>query len=211
MKNNTSFEKGVQLLKSERFEDAIVIFTQLIGSDRNNAKFYCERGVTYMHLKRFDKAISDMDKAAELEPKNGYRFASRAFVKGAAGDVIGGIKDYEKAIELNPEDDISYNNLGLLQERLGYEKQSKRNFKEADNLSNVDSEFSKRLNTNGTNSLGNSQILNTSTAPKVDLVNAAKKQKTNETSWGIIKSVFTSKRGLAEFVDFVKSGFKITE
>ncbi|MBL4653907.1 MAG: tetratricopeptide repeat protein [Flavobacteriales bacterium] len=104
---DSDFDQGIQLLKSEQFEEAIVVFSILINKDVANAKFYCERGVTYMHLKRFDKAISDMDKAAELEPKNGYRFASRAFVKGAAGDVTGGIKDYEKAVELNPEDDIS--------------------------------------------------------------------------------------------------------
>ncbi len=103
-----------------------MLFTLAINVDPNQALIYSERGVTYMHLKRFDKAIQDMDTAVSLEPNNPYRYASRAFVKGAAGDVDGGIKDYEKAIELDPEDAISYNNLGLLQEKLGYDKQSKK-------------------------------------------------------------------------------------
>ena len=38
-------------------------------------------------------------------------------------DTKGAIADYNKAIELDPEDEISLNNLGLLQEKVGRMKE----------------------------------------------------------------------------------------
>jgi tetratricopeptide (TPR) repeat protein len=40
------------------------------------------------------------------------------------GDIKGAIEDYEKTISLDPDDAIAYNNLGLLQEQLGYKEKS---------------------------------------------------------------------------------------
>ena len=40
----------------------------------------------------------------------------------------------KKAIKLDPEDAVAYNNLGLLEEKLGYEEQAKRRFEIADAL-----------------------------------------------------------------------------
>ncbi|MBL4624344.1 MAG: tetratricopeptide repeat protein [Flavobacteriales bacterium] len=206
MTNNSHFDYGLQLLKSEHFEDALTAFTHAISIDNKNAKFYCERGVTYLHLKQFDKALNDMDRAVELEPDNPYRYASRAFIKGAAGDVNGGIKDYEKAVELDPEDAISYNNLGLLQERLGYQKQSKSSFTKADNISENNPDFANMFGAKN-NEHGNSNVLDTSKNPKVNLAGANNLSK-KETYWSVLKSVFTSKQMLVEFLNFVKSGFK---
>jgi tetratricopeptide (TPR) repeat protein len=209
--NNTTFKKGIQFLKSEQYEKAVNVFTTLIDAGNNNARIYSERGVTYFHLKRFDLAIDDMDTAVNLEPTNGYRYASRAYIKGAAGDTKGGIEDYEKAVELDPYDDISFNNLGMLQEQLGYQRQSKNSFKTADQISKDSTEFPNLLSNKGKNTHGNSKVLNTSKNKKIDLVNVAKQTPPEGSIWSIVISVFGSRKGLADFLDFVKSGFKIKE
>jgi tetratricopeptide (TPR) repeat protein len=209
--NNTSFKKGIQFLKSEQYEKAVNVFTKLIDAGDNNARIYSERGVTYFHLKRFDLAIHDMDTAVNLEPTNGYRYASRAYIKGAAGDTKGGIEDYEKAVELDPFDDISFNNLGMLQEQLGYQRQSKKSFKTANQISTESDEFSNLLNKKVKNTHGNSKVLNTSKSPKVNLVNATKQAPHAGSIWNIIISVFSSRKGLEDFLDFIKLGFKIKE
>lgn len=42
------------------------------------------------------------------------------------GDTEAAILDYEKAIKLDPEDAVSYNNIGLLQEKLGYKQKAQK-------------------------------------------------------------------------------------
>ncbi len=209
MENNRSFKKGIQLLKSAQYEKAVNVFTKLINAGDNNARIYSERGVTYFHLKRFDLAIDDMDTAVNLEPNNGYRYASRAYIKGAAGDTKGGIEDYEKAIELDPYDDISYNNLGMLQEQLGYQRQSKSSFKTAAQISKDSAEFSNLLSNKDKNTHGNSKVLNTSKSPKIDLVKASNQTPPEKSIWNIFFSVFSSRKSLKDFLEFVKSGFKL--
>ena len=44
-------------------------------------------------------------------------------------------KDYEKAIELDPEDAVAFNNLGLVEEKMGRMEKAKDYFEKADSLS----------------------------------------------------------------------------
>ena len=45
------------------------------------------------------------------------------------------ITDYEKAIELDPEDAVAFNNLGLVEEKMGRMEKAKDYFEKADSLS----------------------------------------------------------------------------
>jgi tetratricopeptide (TPR) repeat protein len=49
--------------------------------------------------------------------------------------LAGAIADYEKAIELDPEDAVAYNNLGLVEEKMGRKEKAQQNFTKADALS----------------------------------------------------------------------------
>jgi len=44
-------------------------------------------------------------------------------------------ENYEKAIELDPEDAVSYNNLGLVEEKMGRKEKAQQHFSRADSLS----------------------------------------------------------------------------
>jgi Tfp pilus assembly protein PilF len=85
-------------------------------------------------MNRNEEALSEFERAVNLDPKNPYRFSSRAFFKDRTGDLIGAIADYEIAIELDPEDAISLNNKGIVEEKLGYLAKSKKSFEKADQL-----------------------------------------------------------------------------
>lgn len=55
-------------------------------------------------------------------------------MKQAAQDLDGALADYKKALELDPDDAITWNNLGLLEERMGYQQQAQERFKVSDEL-----------------------------------------------------------------------------
>ena len=116
------FFRAICYRKLGDYKSSIIDFTAVLKKLPEEATIYSERGVSYFHNKQIDLSLKDMDKAVELEPNKAYRYSSRAFIK-AYKDVEGAIADYKKAIEIDPKDEISFNNLGLLEENSGRYKE----------------------------------------------------------------------------------------
>lgn len=121
------------------YKSSIIDFTAVLKKLPEEATIFSERGVSYFHNKQVDLSLKDMDKAVELEPHKAYRYSSRAFIK-AYKDVEGAIADYKKAIALDPEDEISHNNLGLLEENQGRYKEAQENYKKSNEIIGYDPE-----------------------------------------------------------------------
>jgi tetratricopeptide (TPR) repeat protein len=153
------------------------------------ADAYSQRGVLHYHLGRLDDALADMDSAVALEPGNPYRYSSRAYIKAAMHELESAINDYEKAIDLDPEDAVAHNNLGLLQEQLGYKSQAQRNLEKAD-----------RLMVNSAGELVERQ-------PAELVLEDENMTKGQSSYFRIIKGIFTTRQGLRDYWRFVKSAF----
>lgn len=68
-----------------------------------SARAFEQRARAFYCLKRFDEALKDCDKAINLDPVPGIRWALRAEVKREFGDKAGARKDIDEAIRLEPE------------------------------------------------------------------------------------------------------------
>ena len=136
--NNTDIKslyiKALRLSKEGNYTKAISEFDKLILQDPTNSEAISDRGVVKFHLNDLEGALEDMNQALSLEPKNPFRYASRAYIKERSGDTLGAIEDYRQSIELDPENAVSHNNLGLLEEKLGYMERAKKRFELADNI-----------------------------------------------------------------------------
>lgn len=128
------YKRGSARLKLSDYAGAIADFDLGLKLQPNNAIILSDRGVALHLSERPEAAMADFNRALELEPKNPYRYSSRAYVRAAYGDVQGAIADYNKCLELDPDDAIALNNLGMLEEKLGYAT-SKDRFAQADRLS----------------------------------------------------------------------------
>jgi tetratricopeptide (TPR) repeat protein len=122
------------LTRLQKTQDALLCINRALDLQPQEADFLSERGVVYLHMKKYALALLDFDAAVNLQPDRPYRYASRAFMKEAAGDLQGAVKDYEKALVLDPEDAVVQNNLGLLLEKLGRNQEARSNFSKADAL-----------------------------------------------------------------------------
>jgi len=196
MSNNPNFLKGKEFYKAQKFSEATIEFTKAIEQEENPYIYY-ERAMAYFHSNKLKLAIADLDDAVNLQPKNPFRYSSRAYVKDLMGDTLGAIKDYEKCIELDKTDAIAYNNLGILEDKLGRKEKAKRLVKRADKLAAADEylkniQFEKRESKNNQNKEQQSKL----EKPK------------SLTTFQIIKETFTSKARFNEFLTFVKHGFK---
>lgn len=192
-KNNQLFENGVAFLRNSEFDKALKIFSNLIDLEPTNGDYWSERGVTYFHLNKKDLSLSDMDKAVDLQPLKPYRYSSRAYIRAHYKMTKLAIADYEKAIELDPEDAVAQNNLGMLQEQLGYKKEAKKRFDIADNLSKGNTDLG----------IEGKEIEARNIQKELD------EERKSQSLWTEIKSLST-KKGRKSFAQFISSGFKKT-
>lgn len=199
---NKAFENGEEKYKERDFDGAIMDFTLALERDPGNAEILYQRAMCYYHLKKKSLALLDMDSAVEMQPNYSFRYASRAFMRDAFGDVMGAIQDYKEAIALDPEDAISYNNLGILEDKMGRRTVSQGYYDKADNLMGVSSNKEMKEMMSEEPSINYDREL-----PKPDV----SKDVATLTFWGVIKKTFGSKDGFSELIQFIKSGFKIKE
>ncbi|RLD22171.1 MAG: hypothetical protein DRI54_08580, partial [Bacteroidetes bacterium] len=149
--------------------------------------------------------LYDYDHALELEPENPFRYSSRAYILSNMNRIQEAIKDYEKAIELDPTDSVAYNNLGLLQESVGFNELANQNFDNADKIEGI------KLN-------GSTQILGQNTVdesvdPEIPILDPEIKQLGESYKemryFQFIKMIFTHKKVRNDFFRFIWNGFKL--
>lgn len=198
------YQRGLSQMKLRDYEKATRDFDQAIAFAPHIAAIYSERGVAQYHQKNYKEALADMDKATELEPNEAYRYASRAYLRAAVGDKVGALNDYRKALELDPNDAIVQNNLGLLEENMGYAKDAQKRYEEADRLMGLSKEdrqerFDKIVKEYKETEA--SRKMQQETPPDV-----AKPQTKDYLK--VMKSVFTSRERFGEFTSFMMGKFK---
>ena len=88
--------------------------TQPKQSESGDAKFYNSRGIAYGQKGQYDQAISNFNRAIELNPNDNKAYNNRGIVYRLKGEHDQAISDFNKAIEISPLDAEAYNNLAWL-------------------------------------------------------------------------------------------------
>ena len=73
---------------------------------------YLNRGVDYYDQGELDKALTDYNKAIELDPAESLAYLNRGMVYYDQGELDKALIDYNKAIELDPAESLAYSNRG---------------------------------------------------------------------------------------------------
>jgi Tfp pilus assembly protein PilF len=195
--------------KLHKFQLSIDDFDAALKIEPNNADLRSEKGVSLFHYKALDLALIEMNAAVELDPENPYRYSSRAYIKDALKDIDGAIADYQKTVEIDPDDAIALNNLGMLEEKKGNMSKAKKLFDHSDKLQDVDmGKITEEAVKNGGSSLSKNEAKKeVAVAQKHQESKPAETVETVESTWTIIKQVFTNKEVLKEFITYIKGFF----
>ena len=207
---NNTHKLADDALKNGEIEKSIELYTKALKESPNDCNIISDRGVAYIHAKDKLKSLADFDRAIELQPDYGYRYAARAFAKNNFGDIDGAILDYEKAVELDPDDAVGHNNLGLLLEQKGYQKEADDRFERADKLSEMEDGLLDVIDNLEEGASPHIEFEKDKTpADKVDEEINPVKIEEKKTTKSEFKKVFTSKAQFDEFMAFLKNGFRI--
>jgi len=207
MFTNSKHEKAHEALKKGEIDRAILLYTEALLAAPDDCNILSDRGVAFLHKKDQLRCLADFNKAIALDPNYSYRYASRAFAKQNFGDLDGAVVDYQKAVELDPDDAVAHNNLGLLLEQQGYQKEAQQRFDRADKLSKMEDDLYQvmdGLEAEGAEVKEEPKIVVEKTKEPLPIVEKEKKSTSKE-----LKKVFTSRQQFREFLKFIRNGFKI--
>lgn len=159
-----------------------------------------DRAVCHFHCGEKEVALTWLNRAADAQPDYSYRYSSRGWMKQATGDTHGAIEDYKKALELDPEDAVTWNNLGLLEEQLGYQEQAKERYRVSDELLGI-------LNEHGIDPESSAPAFEERPAPMPMEPDMPAQE--GRSFWGELKRATLTKSGRQELWTFVRNGFTL--
>ncbi len=161
-----------------------------------------DRAVCHFHCDEKPLAMEWLNRAADAQPDYSYRYSSRGWMKQALGDTLGAIEDYKKALALDPEDAVTLNNLGLLEEKLGYQEQAKERYRVSDELLGI-------LNEHGIDSESSAPAFQERPMSPSTMEDSTSNEGEKNSFWvELVRTTFT-KKGRQELWTFVKNGFTL--
>ena len=149
-----------------------------------------------------DLALDWLNKAVDVQPHYSYRYASRGWMKQACGDLRGAIEDYKRTVELDPEDAVTWNNLGLLEEQLGYQEQAKERYRVSDELLGI-------LKERGIDPETDAPAFRERPQQPTLPDDPSPAETSSKSFWGEIRRAVGTTDGRSELWDFIRNGFTL--
>lgn len=109
----TTFEKGIEFGKQNKFQKAVESFDKAIKLNPNRADYYASRGHANYYMKQYPKAIDDYTKAIEKNPNFALAYSMRGLSYTRSGRFPQAIDDFNKAISFGPSEADYYKGRGF--------------------------------------------------------------------------------------------------
>jgi tetratricopeptide (TPR) repeat protein len=101
--------RGVLNLRQGHESRALGDFTAAIKTAHENDTLrsvcFANRGITFINAGNFDRAVSDLNKAIELDPTSGFAYAGRGLAYLRQDKIDSARRDGEKALSLRPDEE----------------------------------------------------------------------------------------------------------
>ncbi len=106
------FERGNELGKQNKYQQAIESFDKAIAANPDRADYYASRGHAFYYMKLYTRAVEDYTRALARNPKFSLVYSMRGLSNTRNGDYRNALADYNKAIELSPKEADYYKGRG---------------------------------------------------------------------------------------------------
>jgi len=110
--------QGNELMKQEKFQEALVCYTQAIDIDDSNAVYFCNRAAAYSKLQQHEHALNDCSRAIELDPKYSKAYGRKGLAHSAVNQHAQAKECYQMAMELDPANQSYKQNLEIAEQKL---------------------------------------------------------------------------------------------
>ncbi|WP_406695197.1 protein kinase [Singulisphaera sp. Ch08] len=96
-------QRGLDAFERADYDQAIVVFDELIRLDPNHSEAHRWRGDALLNKHKIDNALSEYDEAIRLDPNNGMAYCSRGAALTEKWEFDKAIASFDEAIRLDPQ------------------------------------------------------------------------------------------------------------
>lgn len=117
---NAYQQRGVMLVRAERYDEAVSDFTTLIEQQpRVTGLIYRYRAVCYIRLRDYPCALADLEQSLALSPDASHSYYNIGLVHDYLENYGEALDAYDRAYQLNPYDMAALNNRAYIHAKLG--------------------------------------------------------------------------------------------
>lgn len=110
--------EGNDLMKQEKYNEALEKYKAAIEIDASNAVYYCNRAAAYSKISDFTNSIEDCKNALKIDPSYGKAWGRLGLALLSNNQYEEAYEAYNKAIQLEPTNDGYKQNLKIVEDKL---------------------------------------------------------------------------------------------
>ncbi len=110
-------QRGFAAMNEQRFQDAILDFSEAIKINPRDARVYEQRAAVEMKITDYDKALADYSEAIKLNPNEVRDYLYRAYIYEIKGDIKNSMADTDRVLKLDHKNQQALSRKQRLQAR----------------------------------------------------------------------------------------------
>jgi len=110
--------EGNNLMRTEKFVDALDMYSKAIELDGSNPVFYCNRAAAHSKMNNHHLAIEDCQRAIDMDPSYSKAYGRMGLAHSSLEKHKEAVENFKKALELEPDNDSYKSNLQIAEDKV---------------------------------------------------------------------------------------------
>jgi len=110
--------EGNNLMRTEKFQDALGMYTKAIELDGSNPVFYCNRAAAHSKMNNHHLAIEDCQRAVDMDPSYSKAYGRMGLANSSLEKHKEAVENFKKALELEPDNESYKSNLQIAEDKV---------------------------------------------------------------------------------------------
>jgi len=110
--------EGNNLMRTEKFVDALDMYSKAINLDGGNPVFYCNRAAAHSKMNNHHLAIEDCQRAIDMDPSYSKAYGRMGLAHSSLEKHREAVENFKKALELEPDNESYKSNLQIAEDKV---------------------------------------------------------------------------------------------
>jgi len=110
--------EGNNLMRTEKFPDALLMYSKAIELDGSNPVFYCNRAAAHSKMNNHHLAIEDCQRAVDMDSNYSKAYGRMGLAYSSLDKHKEAVDNFKKALELEPDNESYKSNLQIAEDKL---------------------------------------------------------------------------------------------
>jgi len=110
--------EGNNLMRTEKFTEALDMYSKAINLDGSNPVFYCNRAAAHSKMNNHHLAIEDCQRAIDMDPSYSKAYGRMGLAHSSLNKHKEAVDNFKKALELEPDNESYKSNLQIAEDKV---------------------------------------------------------------------------------------------